>query len=68
MNEFTPENLQIIGDEVRDLRMRLLTEVEDCGADPMAEQHYLTALSYLELAVRSFRLAKMEQSRGLAGR
>ncbi len=67
MNEYTPENLQIIGDEVRDLRMRLLTEVDDAGADPISEQHYLMALSYLELAMRAFRLATLAQSRALAG-
>lgn len=63
---FTPDTLRSAATAITNLHGLLLTDVADDGADPIAEEYYLSALAYLELAYRTMRLAGYAQSRALA--
>ena len=65
---FTPETLDRCAKRAEQFRFDCLFDIDDAGADPFAVEHYLTALAQLELAHRHFKLAKLCQSRGIAGR
>jgi len=62
---FTPEMLAKFARQVEDLRADILFGVDDNGADPFAKQHFLTALAHLDLAHRSFKLARLCQIQAL---
>lgn len=63
--EFTPETLRDLASQIEKMRFDMLMDMEDAGACPYAEQHYLVALGHLELAHRAMSLAHMSQSRAL---
>jgi hypothetical protein len=63
---FTPENLDVMSRDVEAMRAAWLFGVDEAGADPAAEQQYLMALSFLEIASRYMRLAQFAQSKALA--
>ena len=58
---FTPETLRSYARMVEDLRHGFMFDTDDAGASPLAEQHYLVAMSYLELAQRAFSIAEIHQ-------
>jgi hypothetical protein len=63
---FTPETLAACVKAVEALRNQYLFDIDEAGADPVAEQHYLTALATLEVARQHFALARLFQTRALA--
>jgi len=65
---FTPSTLQAYEKQSEKLHHDILFGTDDAGADPIAVQEYLVALSHLELARRHFALARQFQVRALAGR
>ena len=65
--EFTPEALREVAASVEGMRHDLLFNLDEAGADPMAEQHYLLALNALDQAVRFLKIAAMTQSAALRG-
>lgn len=62
---FTPQTLEHLGGKVEELYHHALFEVDTAGADVMAEQHYLIALSLIQQAERHFKLAQYAQSQGI---
>ena len=65
---FDPSTLQRYTKAAEKLHHDILfgTDVNGSGADPLAEQEYLVALSHLELAMRHFTMARTHQVRALA--
>lgn len=63
---FTPQTLEDLGGKTEELYHHALFEVDAAGADVMAEQHYLIALSLIQQAQRHFKLAQYAQSQGIA--
>jgi hypothetical protein len=63
---FMPETLKACAREAEDLRAECLFGIASEGADPFAEQQFLAALAYLDLAHRHFALAGLTQARALA--
>jgi len=66
--EFTHSTLQDYEKRVHDLYQNFLFGTETDGADPVATQQYLIAISHLEMAHRHLALARLTQARALAGR
>jgi hypothetical protein len=64
---FTPGTLQTYEKRLDKLRHDILFDTDSAGADPVAEQQYLIALSHLEMAQRHLALARLSQVRALAG-
>lgn len=64
--DFTPENLRVLAKQIDDMRAEIMFAVDDAGACPFAEQHFLAALDQLNLAYRAMTLAHMSQSFALA--
>lgn len=65
---FTPEVLDSYAHCVADLRCEWLFDTDAAGADPIAEQHYLAALSHMEAAQHSFSLAMLHQTAAIGGK
>ena len=66
---FTPATLQDYAKRADALHKDILFGTDgNSGADPLAEQEYLIALSHLELAHRHFTMARFHQVRALATR
>jgi len=65
---FTPETLEVFEKRTEQLRLSLLCDVDEAGADPFAEQHALAAFAHLESAQRAFALARLHQTRALGRR
>ena len=68
LDGYTPETLLALATRTEDLRHDALFGIDDAGADPISEQHYLTALALLDQAVQQFKLARLHHVRALAGR
>jgi len=58
LEPFTPTTLRIYAKQAEDLRCQALFDTDD-PVNLMAEQQFLTALAYLELAVRYFTIAAL---------
>jgi hypothetical protein len=65
---FTPTSLREQAELLDKVRTDLLCNIDDAGADPFAEQHYIMSLEYLNLAVRALKLASLHQSSALGGK
>jgi hypothetical protein len=65
---FTPNSLREQAELLDKVRTDLLCNIDDAGADPIAEQHYIMGLEYLNLAVRALKLASLHQSSALGGK
>lgn len=65
MLEYTPEQLEALGDEISDLRAKALFNVELHGAEALSETHYLQAIACLEMARLEMKKAQFLQSRAL---
>lgn len=64
MVPLTPAVLAVMAEAASKLRTDALFGIKDEDAtDPVAEQHYLLALSFLETAAHHFTLAKLAQER-----
>lgn len=63
---FTPKTLEQLEEMTSELYHFALFEVDAAGAECMAEQHHLIALSLLQQAQRHFKLAQYAQSQGIA--
>jgi len=58
---FTPETLRGYASHIEELRQKLLFRTDETGADPHAEQMFLTALGFLEVAHRMMSTAALTQ-------
>lgn len=65
-HEFTPENLMQMAEDVELLRIDLLININEAGADPMAQRYFLMALNALEQAKHYFAMAQLTQTKALA--
>lgn len=64
--DFTPEAMEDFAMTIYATRADMLC-TDERGAEPQALHHFMLALSCMEQAVHHFKLARLLQSRDLAG-
>lgn len=60
---FNSDDLKEMAENVNQVRMAFLCNIETDNADPIAEHHFLIALSALEQATHHLKLAAIYQKR-----
>jgi hypothetical protein len=65
IEHYTPSTLREIASRVRRLRLDLLKDLDDAGADAESESHYLLGMAALETAFQHFVLASYKQSQAI---
>lgn len=62
--EYTVHDLDEINIKIEKFREDLLFSFEDAGMSPLAEQHFLQSLSFLECAQREMKISDYHQMKG----